>query len=158
MSASNENGFHTKPRAIREGSERLHPGVNPAKIIFEGSEMDDADTVTEWATATSSSPMRVKITLDTLMQKFWLWQHTGLRDLGSEDLDGRSREQIWESIQIRNPGVRSFGEYRMYKGQDEVQWRDLPVIDLAIVPTNIPVLNRGTEFRIVDHTSIKRPR
>jgi ribonuclease HI len=106
---------------VKEGLKRLHPGINPAKILFEGSELHDADPVTDWATATGSSPMKVKVTLDTPVQKFWLWQHTGLRDLGSEDWDGRSRDEIWESIQIRNPDVRSFGEYRMYKGQNEVQ-------------------------------------
>jgi hypothetical protein len=136
----------------------LHAGINPAKILLEGSEMDDADSVTDWATATGSSPIRVKVTLDTPMQKFWLWQPSGLRDIGSEDLDGQSREEIWESIQIRSPDVRSFGEYLMYRRQEEIQWRDLPVIDLTLVPTNIPVSDRGTEFAIVNHTTVKPPR
>jgi hypothetical protein len=145
-------------RFVKDGLKRLHSGINPAKILFEGSEMDDADAVTEWATVTGSSTMKVKVTLDTPMQKFWLWQPSGVRDLGSEDLDGRSREEIWECIQIRHPDVRSFGEYRLYRGQDEVQWRDLPVLDVTLVPTNIPVVNRGLEFKIVEHTTVKRPR
>jgi hypothetical protein len=69
---------------VKEGLKRLHRGINPAKILFEGSELHDADPLTDWATATGSSPMRVKVTLDTPMQKFWLWQHTGLRDLGTK--------------------------------------------------------------------------
>jgi hypothetical protein len=79
---------------VKEGLKRLHPGVNPAKILLEGSEMDDADAVTDWATQTGSSPIRVKVTLDTPLQKFWLWQPSGLKDIGSEELDGRSREEI----------------------------------------------------------------
>jgi hypothetical protein len=145
-------------RNVKGGLARLHAGTNPAKILFEGSEMDDSDAVTDWATATGSSPIKVQVTLDTPMQKFWLCQHSGTKDLGREDLDGRTREQIWESIQIRNPEISSLNEYRLYKGQEEVQWRDLPVMDLTLVPISIPVINRGLEFRIVDHTTVKRPR
>jgi hypothetical protein len=145
-------------RDVKGGLARLHAGINPAKIMFEGSEIDDSDAVIDWATVTGSSPIRVQVTLDTPMQKFWLWQHSGIRDLGSEDLDGRTREQIWEAIQIRNPDIRNFRDCKLYKGQEEVQWRDLPVRDLTLVPINIPVINRGLEFKIVDHTTVKRPR
>jgi hypothetical protein len=145
-------------RDIKAGLASLHKGLNPAKIIFEGSEMDDADAITDWATSTGTSPIRVQITLDTPMQKFWLWQYSGLKDLGSEDLDGRTRDQIWGSIQLRNPEVKAPREYRLFRGQEEVRWEDLPVQDLTLVPINIPLGNRGTEFKIVDHLSVKRPR
>jgi hypothetical protein len=32
------------------------------------------------------------------------------------------------------------------------------VLDLTLVPINIPVTSRGNEFKIVDHTLVKRPR
>jgi hypothetical protein len=90
-------------REIKEGLKSLHAGINPAKIFFEGAEMDDSDPITDWATSTGTSPLRVRITLDNPMQKFWLWQHAGQYDLGSEELDGRSRGEIWHCLQVRCP-------------------------------------------------------
>jgi hypothetical protein len=139
---------------VKSGLERLHAGVHPAKILFEGSEMDDADPVNDWATTTGTSPIRVQVTLDTPLQKFWLWQVYGHYDLGSEDLDGRSKEEIWHSLKLKNPLLREFKDYRLFKGQEEVFWENLPVLDLVLVPTEIPVVNRGLEFRIVDHTKV----
>jgi hypothetical protein len=43
-------------------------------------------------------------------------------------------------------------------GQDEVNWSNLPVNDLTIVPTVIPVVERGTEFAIVNQNTVRRPR
>jgi hypothetical protein len=119
--------------------------------------MDEADAITDWATVTGTSPIKVKVTLSTPIQKFWLWQPSGIKDLGTEELDGRSKDQVWEAIQIRNPEIRRFEDYRMYRGQEEVQWSNLPVIDLTLVPNDIWA-DRGREFRIVDCTQIKRPR
>jgi hypothetical protein len=56
---------------VREGLKRLHPGVNPAKMLIEGAEMADEDDVTEWATRSGSSPLKVKWTLDTPIQKVY---------------------------------------------------------------------------------------
>jgi hypothetical protein len=128
-------------RDIKGGLARLHAGINPAKILFEGSEMDDADAITDWASATGTSPIRVQVTLDTPMQKFWLWQHSGQYDLGSEDLDGRSKDEIWRALQVRNPMMKNFKDYCMFKGQDEVLWENLPVLDMVLVPIDIPVIN-----------------
>jgi hypothetical protein len=101
---------------VNEGLRRIHAGIDPAKILFEGSEMADEDPVTDWATATGTSPLRVKITLDSPMQKFWLWQHSGHCDLGSEELDGRSKEEVWRSLQLINSTLGGPEEYRMFKG------------------------------------------
>jgi hypothetical protein len=54
--------------------------------------------------------------------------------------------------------VGEFGSYRLYVGQDEVNWSNLPVNDLVIVPTFIPVTERGREFAIVNHNPVRRPR
>jgi hypothetical protein len=43
-------------------------------------------------------------------------------------------------------------------GQDEVNWSNLPVNDLVIVPTDIPVIERGHEFAIVNHVTVRKPR
>jgi hypothetical protein len=74
---------------VREGLKRLHPGVNPAKMMFEGAEMAEEDDVTDWASRTGSSPLKVMWTLDTRTRKFWCWTPSGVKDLGNEELDGR---------------------------------------------------------------------
>jgi hypothetical protein len=61
-------------RNVMEGLKTLHAGINPSKIVFEGSAMADEDPVTDWATETGTSPLKVKITLDQPMQRFQLWQ------------------------------------------------------------------------------------
>jgi ribonuclease HI len=49
------------------------------------------------------------------------------------EVDGRTTDEIWRSLQVRNPDLREFGEYRLYEGQREVNWSNLPVIDLTLV-------------------------
>jgi hypothetical protein len=137
-------------REVMDGLSRLHPGVQPAKIIFEGSEMHEADPVTEWATSTGTSPLKVRVALNAPIQRFYLWQPSGLKDLGDEELDGRSRDEIWGAIQLRNSEVKAPREYRLFSGSDEVTWENLPVPNLTLVPHNVPVGNRGSEFKIVD--------
>jgi hypothetical protein len=105
---------------VREGIKKLHPGVNPAKMLFENAEMAEEDDVTEWATGTGSSDIRIKWALDAQSQKFWCWKPSGIKDLGNEELDGRSKEEIWRSLRRRNADLREFGEYRMFEGQSEV--------------------------------------
>jgi hypothetical protein len=95
--------------------------------------------------------------MDTPMQKFWLWQIGNLYDLGSEDLDGRSKEAIWESLRTHNPLLKGPEEYRLFRGQEEVSWENLPILDLVIVPKVIPSGFRGTEFKIVDRPRVIRP-
>jgi hypothetical protein len=138
---------------VRKGLERLHPGANPAKMIVDGSEMADEDGVTEWATQTGTSDIRAKWTLNAPTQKFWLWKPSGRVDMGSEEWDGRSTEEIWRSLQRRNADLRDFGEYRLYVKQDEVNWSNL-----TVVPTVIPVFERGTEFAIVNRNTVPEPR
>jgi hypothetical protein len=144
--------------AVREGLKRLHPGANLEKMMIEDAEMADEDGVTEWATQTGSSDITARWTLGTPTQKFWLWKPSGTIDMGSEELDGRSREEIWRSLQRRNPDLREFGEYRPFVKQDEVNWSNLPVNDLTVVPTVIPVVERGIEFAIVNQNTVPRPR
>jgi hypothetical protein len=118
--------------SLREGLKRLHPGVSPAKLMFEGAEMSEADSVGDWWSTTGTSPFVVNWTVDKPPQKFWCWFPSGVRDLGSEDLEGRSREEVWQSLQDRNQDLLSFGAYRMFCGQREVQWKDLPQDDLTL--------------------------
>jgi hypothetical protein len=143
---------------VKANLARQHAGIQTEKIIFEGSEMDDADPVNDWATTTGTSPLRVRVTLSTPEQKFHLWQYSGVKDLGEEELDGRSRDQIWGSIQLRNPKVKAPREYGLFNGQEEVTWGRLPVANLTLVPRIIPAGNRGTEFKIVDYTQVTKLR
>jgi hypothetical protein len=141
-----------------DGLKRLHAGINPSKIIFKGSEMADEDPVTDWATETGTSPLKVNIKLDQPGQRFQFWQGMSLYDIGEEDLNGRSKTEIWQSLKARNPLLRPFEEYKLYVGQNEVQWSDLPVANLALVPIEIPVTNRGTEFKLKDRHISNKPR
>jgi hypothetical protein len=84
---------------------RLYSGVRPDKILFEGSEMSDEDPVTDWATTTGTSPLKVHISLLNPAQRFYLWQYSGLKDLGEEELDGRSRDEICRQSK---PGTRKY--------------------------------------------------
>jgi hypothetical protein len=120
--------------------------------------MEEEDPVTVWATTTGTSPLKVQITLDTPMQKFWLWQAATQYDLGSEDLDGRPRDQIWEALKLKNPLLKNFRDYRMFKGQEEVSWEDLPVCDTILVPREIPVVSRGVGFKCSDYRKTPRLR
>jgi hypothetical protein len=96
--------------------------------------------------------------LDKPTQKFWCWKPSGIKDLGNEELDDRSREEVWRGLQLRNPELKEFEDYRMFEGQREVGWSDLPIADLTVVPKVIQVVERGSEFRIVDHATVPRPR
>jgi hypothetical protein len=51
---------------------RLHSGYRLDKILFEGSEMAEEDPVTDWATTTGTSPLRVQIRLGTPVKRFSL--------------------------------------------------------------------------------------
>jgi hypothetical protein len=112
-------------------------------MMFECAEMAQEDEVVDWASRTGTSDIRVKWTLDTPSQKFWLWKPSGTIYMGTEELDGRSKEEIWNSLQTRNPELTEFGDYRLFKGQDEVNWSNLLVLDLTVVPTVILVVDRG---------------
>jgi hypothetical protein len=136
---------------VKAGLASLHRGVNPAKFFFAGSEMNEADPITDWASTTGTSPLKIHVTVNAPAAKFWLWQSSGLKDLGEEDLDGRSRDDIWGSIQIRNPEVKAPREYRLFNGREEILRENLPILEVILVPIDIPVGNRGTEFKIVDY-------
>jgi hypothetical protein len=43
------------------------------------------------------------------IQKFWLWKPSGVIDMGSEELDGRSREETWRLITITCTGSGAWG-------------------------------------------------
>jgi hypothetical protein len=138
----------------------LHAGTNPAKILFEGSEMAEEDPVTDWATTTGTSPLRVRVTLDTPVQRFWVWQTGSKFDMGELELDRRPKEELWQTLQSRNPLLKTLQEYRLFNGQEELSWEQLPlpIPEVALIPVTIPVGHRGTEFKLVDRSRVNRPR
>jgi hypothetical protein len=137
-------------RDVKERIKSLHAGINPAKILFEGSAMDDAYPVNEWATTTGTSPSRVSITLDHPIQRFQVWQSGEIYDMGAEDLNGRPKEDIWRSLEVRNPLLKNIEDYKLFVGQKGSQWGDLPVLNVTLVPNGVPMVTRGSEFRTVD--------
>jgi hypothetical protein len=102
-------------RDVKEGLKYLHAGINPSKLMWEGSEMDDA--VTEWATTTGSAPLKVQIVLGQPVQRFRLWQHSGVYGLGGVDLSGKSKEDIWGLLKTRNLLLRNLEEYRLFRSK-----------------------------------------
>jgi hypothetical protein len=144
--------------AVREGPKRLHPTATLDKMLIEEAEVDDGYDVNDWATQTGTSDIRARWTLGVPAQRFRLWKLSGPMDIGSEDLDGRSRDEIWQSLQRKCLELGEFGSYRLYVGQDEVNGTTLPVNDLVIVPIVIPVTERGREFAIVKHNTVRKPR
>jgi hypothetical protein len=137
-------------RDLKEALKTLHPGINPAQILLEGSAMDDSDAVNEWASITGTSRIIMKVALDQPVQRFRVWQNGTMYDLGDEDLNGRSKEDIWQSLKARNPMLNSIVEYKLYDGQNEVQWSDLPVLDVTLVSNPFMVPFRGTDFKLSD--------
>jgi hypothetical protein len=91
------------PESIRNGLKLIHPGVSPDKMWFNGSIFDDSDAVGDWWSTTGTSHFVVKWTLQTPMQNFQCWFPSGVRNLGSEDPDGRCREEVWHSLGLNNP-------------------------------------------------------
>jgi hypothetical protein len=120
-------------RDLKENLKTLHPGVNPAQILLGGSAMDDSDAINEWASVTGTSPIAVKVSLDLPIQRFKLWQNGAIYDLGEEDLNGRTNEEIWQSLKARNAFLNSMREYKLYVGQNEIQWSVLPALNATFV-------------------------
>jgi hypothetical protein len=131
---------------------------NPTSILFEGSAMDDADPVNDWATTTGTSPLRVKVSLDSQVQRFRVWQSGTMYDLGEETLTGRSKEDIWRTLKARNPLLNSIGEYKLYVGQNEIQWSNLPALNVTIVSNPFLVPFRGSEFKLSERFRVPKPR
>jgi hypothetical protein len=145
---------------VKEAIKILHPGINPSKMLFEGSEMTEEDPVNDWATSTGTSPLRVQITLDTPVQRFWVWQTGCKYEMGELNMDGRPKEELWQVLKRRNPLLKSIGEYRSFNGQEELQWESLPlpIPEVALIPRGISVGDRGREFKITEQRRVNRPR
>jgi hypothetical protein len=79
-------------------------------------------------------------------------------DLGEENLTGRSKEDIWRTLKARNVFLNSIGEYKLYVGQKEIQWSDLPVLNATFVSNPFLVPFRGSEFKLSDTHRVPRPR
>jgi hypothetical protein len=137
-------------RDLKESLKALHPGVNPAQILFGGSAMDDADAINEWATETGTSPIIVNVSLDQPVQRFRAWQNNTLYDVGEEELNGRSIDEVWSSLKSRNVFLNSIGEYKLYVDQTEIQWSDLPALNATFVSNPFLVPFRGTDFKLAD--------
>jgi hypothetical protein len=146
----------TTTQEVKAEISRLHSGYRPEKILFEGSEMTDEDPVTDWATTTGTSPLKVQITLGAPVQRLLLWRTSGFKDLGEIELDGRPRDEIWRDLQHRNTCLTAIEDYRLYQGQDRIRWEDLPCPNVARVPKIIPCLSRGASFAKIDHHQVPR--
>jgi hypothetical protein len=106
---------------VMTGLKSLHAGINPSKILPNGLEMATEDPVTDWATETSTSPLKVQICLDQPVQRFQVWQNGGIFDMGAEELDGRSKEEIWQALKNKNPLLKNIEDCRLFVGQKEFQ-------------------------------------
>jgi hypothetical protein len=135
-----KNGQTT--RDLKEGLKGLHPGINPAALLWEGSALDDADAVNEWTTTTGTSPLRIQAVLNEPVQRFKLWLLSGTYDSGEVNMSGMTKKEVWPILQSRNMILGRINDYKLFVKQDEVQWSDLPGPDVTIVPSEIPVMDR----------------
>jgi hypothetical protein len=127
--------------------------------MLEGSTMALEDPVTDWATVTGSSPLRVQIKIGALIQRMSVWDPAaGLRDLGEIELDGKSFSEAWGLLRRNFSGLMGSDNYDLFQGQTEIQWRDLPLQNVTAVPKLIPTLLRGASFNICDHLQTPRLR
>jgi hypothetical protein len=129
---------------VMTGLRSLHAGINPSKILFNGSEMANEDPITDWATETGTSPLKVQICLDQPVQRFQVWQNGGIYDLGAS--------------KTRNPLLKNIEDYKLFVGQKEYQWNDLSVLNVILVPNSVLMVTRGSEFRIADRHTTSRVR
>jgi hypothetical protein len=143
---------------VKTGLAALHKGIIPAKLWYEDAELNEADPITDWASITGTSPLKIHVTVNAPPVRFQVWQGNKLEDLGEEEFDGRSKEEIWTSIQTRYPEVKAIGAYRLFNGRERVLWENLPIPEVTLVPKNIPTGDRGREFRIIDYPQVPRPR
>jgi hypothetical protein len=146
----------TTTAEVKDELTRLHAGLNPEAIMFEGSAMTDEDPVTDWATTTGTSPLKVQVTIGHPIQRFTLWKTSGLKDLGSIELDGRDRQELWLELRRKNTTLGNIEEYRLYQGQERIHWEDLPRPSVAIVPKAIPCVSRGESFALIEHHQVPR--
>jgi hypothetical protein len=93
------------PATIREGLKKLDPGKNPAELMFEDAEMNDDDPVGDWISRTGTSQFKGNWRMAREYQKFWLWTPTGEEDLGDEEWDGCSAEEMCQSLRRKNCGL-----------------------------------------------------
>jgi hypothetical protein len=73
---------------------RIHPGCRPEQILLDESAMANEDPVTDWATTTGTSPLKVRVKVGTPTQWLSAWEPTGIRDLGEIELDGKSFQEV----------------------------------------------------------------
>jgi hypothetical protein len=102
------------PDSIRTGLKHLHPGISPDKRWFNGAIFDESDAVGDWWSTTGTSPFVVKWTLEAPMQNFECWFPSGLRNIGSFEVDGRPVDEVWGEFRLRHPDLQEFGAYRMF--------------------------------------------
>jgi hypothetical protein len=84
--------------------------------------------------------------------------HRGTQDLGTEDLDGRSPQEIWRNISSRTQGLGELADYSLFQGQQELSWNNLPSFDATFVRKLIAVGDRGADFKLVDRNQAPLPR
>jgi hypothetical protein len=80
--------------------------------------------------------------------------------MGELNMDGRPKEELRPILQRRNPLLKSLNDYRLFNGQEELQWENLPlpIPEVALIPRGISVGDRGKDFKLADQWRVNRPR
>jgi hypothetical protein len=146
------------PETIREGLKRSHPGLMPAQMLFEGGEVDESHALSEWATKTWKSDIRVTWTRENHREKFWMWTPDGEIDLGDEELDNQPAEEMFRSLKSRNQDVGKRTRYLLFVGNVQIHWTDLPKDHAILVPRGIPVATREASCSFKDLNASSKPR
>jgi hypothetical protein len=137
-------------RDVKDELKSLHAGIQPEKILFEGSEMADEDPVNDWATTTRrSNHVRLPhaaLPIVAACRPIQSWRGGIGRPIKRRNLAGTPEEEFYS----QRPRILS-----TFQGSRK---NFLPMQDVVIVLIEIPVVSRGRDFKIVDHRSVNRIR
>jgi hypothetical protein len=104
--------------------------------------MNEDDPLGDWFSRAGKTDFRVSWKMERGTRKFPGRQTPdGERDLGDEDLEGRSQQLVWQDLRVSNSRIdlEEFNEYQMFVGQNQIQRSDLPCPEMIFVPKVIPV-------------------
>jgi hypothetical protein len=94
-----------------------------------------------------------------ILQKFRWRTATEIIDLGTEEMTGHTEEEIWQPLRQKDSRLGLRNQYSLYQEQNQIQWMELPLERITIIPRQIPVSPRGDETdvrAIKGHPAIRK--
>jgi hypothetical protein len=110
--------------------------------------VDDDWLMVDWMSRTGTSDIRANWLVPPPIQSLAIWTPDGEIDLGEEYVAMYPQEQVWRSLKTNNPTLQAKSRYQMYDGTHQIQWTDIPVPKVTVVPFDIPTQDRGEGVEI----------